>query len=201
MKYFKLIMLYFYKFKWLDFLFNFSLFNLYKVNYDKFPIINGRIHLSANGAFFIGKGAQFNSGKNYNPIGGDTILRFIICENAKLIIGRNVGISNSTIFCQDSITIEDNVLIGGSCKIYDTDFHAIQQLDRITAFLDKVFDTKAKTSKVIIKKGAWIGGHCLILKGVTVGENSIIGAGSVVSKDIPDNEIWAGNPIKFIKKI
>ena len=52
-----------------------------------------------------------------------------------------------------------------------------------------------------IKDNAFIGSHSTILKGVTIGENAVIGACSLVSKDIPANEIWAGNPIKFIKKI
>ena len=53
---------------------------------------------------------------------------------------------------------------------------------------------------VRIKSGAWIGGHSIILKGVTIGKNSVIGAGSIVTHDIPDNEVWAGNPAKYIKK-
>lgn len=57
------------------------------------------------------------------------------------------------------------------------------------------------TSPVVIKDGAFIGAHCIILKGVTIGENSIVGAGSVVTKSIPDGEIWAGNPVKFIRRV
>ena len=54
---------------------------------------------------------------------------------------------------------------------------------------------------VVIGGNVFIGARCIILKGVTIGENSIIGAGSVVTKSIPANEIWAGNPAKFIRKI
>lgn len=54
--------------------------------------------------------------------------------------------------------------------------------------------------EVRIKEGAFIGISTIILKPVTIGKNAIIGAGSVVTKDIPDNEVWAGNPAKFIKK-
>jgi acetyltransferase-like isoleucine patch superfamily enzyme len=118
-----------------------------------------------------------------------------------LRIGNNVGISNSTIFCKNSIIIEDNVLIGANCKIYDSDFHSVDYNDRIEFFINNQIDTKAKTASIHIKRGAWIGGHCIVLKGVTIGEKSIIGAGSVVVKNIPDNEIWAGNPAIFRKKI
>lgn len=58
-----------------------------------------------------------------------------------------------------------------------------------------------KTKPVIIKDGAFIGTDCIILKGVTIGEKSVIGAGSVVTKSVPDGEIWAGNPAKFIRKV
>ena len=54
---------------------------------------------------------------------------------------------------------------------------------------------------MIIEDNVFIGAHSTILKGVTIGQNSIIGACSVVTKNIPPNEIWAGNPAKFIKKL
>lgn len=54
--------------------------------------------------------------------------------------------------------------------------------------------------KVIIKENAYLGMNTLVVKPVTIGKNSIVGAGSIVTKDIPDNEVWAGNPAKFIRK-
>lgn len=54
---------------------------------------------------------------------------------------------------------------------------------------------------VVIKNGVFIGANSIILKGVTIGEKAIVGAGSVVTRSIPDGEIWAGNPAKFIRKI
>ncbi|MEI3417887.1 MAG: DapH/DapD/GlmU-related protein [Blautia sp.] len=54
---------------------------------------------------------------------------------------------------------------------------------------------------VVIKNGVFIGANSIILKGVTIGEKAIIGAGSVVTRSIPDGEIWAGNPARFIRKI
>ena len=58
-----------------------------------------------------------------------------------------------------------------------------------------------KCAPVVIENNVFIGAHCIILKGVSIGENSIIGAGSVVTKNVPANQIWAGNPAKFIRKI
>ena len=57
------------------------------------------------------------------------------------------------------------------------------------------------TKPVEIREGAFVGAHCIILKGVTIGKEAIVGAGSVVTKSIPDGEIWGGNPAKFIRKI
>ena len=168
---------------------------LNKVNYKEIPIVNGYIFLRCNGIFNIGQNLKLNSNLRSNPIGGDEKCKFIIAENAILSIGNNVGISNSTIYCCKSIIIEDNVFIGGSTKIYDTDFHSLNFEKRISK------DDDIKHKPIMICKNVFIGAHSIILKGVKIGEASIIGAGSVVTKNIPKNEIWAGNPAKFIKEI
>lgn len=156
--------------------------------------INGRIFVRGNISF--GNNVRINSGCRYNPIGGQEKAIFFAKGNGKIQIGNNVGISNSAIVSQESIVIEDDVLIGGSCKIYDTDFHSLDFEKRIMSD-----DPDIKTKPVLIKKGAFIGAHSIILKGVTIGEKAVIGAGSVVTKSVPDGEIWAGNPAKFINKI
>lgn len=158
--------------------------------------INGIVKICGKGSIHIGDRVILNSGIDFNPIGGMT--RMIIASfGGSIIIGNNVGISNSALISEgEGIYIEDDVLIGGSCKIYDTDFHSLNYNERI-----RVPDLGIKKGKVVIKKGAFIGAHSVILKNVTVGEYSIVGAGSVVTKDIPDGEIWAGNPAIFIRKI
>lgn len=158
-------------------------------------IINGRIYVVGK-HITIGNNVKINSGYKFNPIGGQERTMLVIKDNGKIKIGNNVGISNSTIVSHDEIIIEDNVMIGGSCKIYDTDFHSIQFNKRI----DKC-DNDIKTSPIIIKKNCFIGAHSIILKGVTIGEGSVIGAGSVITKDVPSNEVWAGNPAKYIRKV
>ena len=115
----------------------------------------------------------------------------------KLIIGNNVGISSTVIHAWDSIVIEDNVKIGAGCMIFDTNFHSLDASIR-----NSPDDCKhVKTAPVHIKKNAFIGTRSIITKGVTIGENSIVAAGSVVVKDIPDNQIWGGNPARFIKEL
>jgi acetyltransferase-like isoleucine patch superfamily enzyme len=157
---------------------------------------NGTPYIRNFGEIYIGKNFKATSGTNYNPIGGDTILRIICRKDATISIGDNVGISNSTLHIMNSLTIEDNVLIGGSCKIWDTDFHSIDYKER-----NYNGDNEIISKAIHIKKNAFIGASSIILKGVTIGENSIVGAGSVVTKSIPDNEIWGGNPAKKIKGI
>lgn len=175
--------------------YNLFWFKLKNVTYVSFPKIIGKLYLKGSGKLLIGNGAHINSGKNANPIGGDTRTIFAISKGASLSIGDNTGISNVAIICQEKITIGNYVKIGGSVKIYDTDFHSLSADDRKYSKSDI-----PKTRPVSIGDHCFIGAHSIILKGVSIGRNSIIGAGSVVAKSIPSGEIWAGNPAKFIKK-
>lgn len=187
--------------EWYDLIYNWGALCINQVNILKTWSIKGRIYLRNHGTLFIGANLRINSGRDYNVIGGDTRTNILVGEKASLHIGNNVAISNTTIVCKDSIIIEDNVLIGGGCKIYDTDFHSLNYEERVKPYLTNFSqkDMKVHSSPIIIRKGAWIGGHCIILKGVVVGENAVIGAGSVVTKSVKDNEIWGGNPARFIK--
>jgi len=167
------------------------------VKHNNFTI-NGIIKILNFGTLTLGDNFQANSGKNKNPIGGDTIARLIVFKkNAVLTIGENFRMSNSTIVCWEKIEIGNNVMIGGSCKIWDTDFHSLIPDIRMANEEDNDY----KTAPIIIKDNVFIGAGVIILKGVTIGENSIIGAGSVVTGNVAENEIWAGNPARFIKSI
>lgn len=182
--------------KLLNFLLNRITFYRHNVKIGGDWRINGRLFITNSGRIVIGKSFHANSGKNTNPIGGDTVLRLIVGSGAELVIGNNVGISNSTIVCRNNVEIGNFVLIGGSCKIWDTDFHSLDPILRMHKG-----DNNVKTEPIKIGDYTFIGGNSIILKGVTIGNNSIVGAGSVVTKSIPDNEIWAGNPARFIKAI
>lgn len=184
-----------------NYLYNKVRFWYFNTPLPKHYCFRGRIGLVNNGLFSIGAHCKINSGAFYNTIGGDSKCNFTIDKSAEIIIGSGFGISNSTIFSSYSIQIGNNVLIGGSCKIYDTDFHAINIHERLLGIKQNGLDKNAKKRPIVIHDGVWIGGHCIVLKGSEIGENSIIGAGSVVSGHIPANEIWAGNPAKFIRKI
>ncbi|MCX6158488.1 MAG: acyltransferase [Ignavibacteriae bacterium] len=141
-------------------------------------------------------GSNFSS-RNWfssNPIGINNRTLFTTWnKDAKIIIGDNVGISGVTICSFKEVVIKDNVLIGANTKIFDTDFHPLSPFDR-----EKGIEN-VKTASVLIEKNVFIGTNVMILKGVTVGENSIIGAGSIVSSNISPNSIAIGNPAKVIK--
>lgn len=158
-------------------------------------LIDGIINIYGYGYIEIGNNVTINSSRIGNPIGGDISTTIYCYKNCKLIIGNNVGMSNVSIVVRKEIVIEDDVIIGGGVKIYDSDFHSLDYNKRM---IDPYLDICDK--KVLIRKGAFIGAHSIILKGVTIGQKSIIGAGSVVTKSVSDNEIWAGNPAKFIRK-
>jgi len=112
--------------------------------------------------------------------------------NAKISIGDNVLISPGVrIIAAKNITIEKNVMIASNVYISDADWHCVY--DRL--------ETPGKTKRILIKENAWIGEGSKISKGVTIGNNSIIGIGSVVVSDVADNKIFAGNPAKEIKSL
>lgn len=155
------------------------------------------VMVARGGKFTIGKNFAMNNGIKGNPIGCYERCTFFVDRNAVLTIGENVGMSQAALICHKSITIGNNVKIGGGVCIYDTDFHSLDPEIRCSKE-----DIKHRAEKpVTICDNVFIGAKSIILKGVTIGENSIIGAGSVVTKSVPANEIWAGNPAKFIRNI
>ena len=181
---------------WSNYLQNYILLKLKKVEFDTYPYISGKLVIVGSGKLKLGKNISINSSLRSNPIGGDTKAIISIGHNATVIIDDGTGISNCAIICKESIRIGKYVNIGGSVKIYDTDFHNLNAKNR----MEEVTDVP-KNSQIIIGDNCFIGAHSIILKGVSIGNNVIIGAGSVISKSIPDNQIWAGNPAKLIREI
>ena len=147
-------------------------------------------------------------GKNVKLIGWPCIFRFpgseieigddclIRRRGASIRIGKNVGISGSTVYAWNGIEIGDNTLIGANCKILDSDLHPLDAEARNANNWDEV-----KTAPIVIGKNCFIGCNTLILKGVHLGDGCVIGAGSVVTKDIPPDCVAAGNPARVIRKL
>ena len=109
-------------------------------------------------------------------------------------IGNNCKISSHTFICE-GVTIEDDVFIGHSVAFINDSY------PRATA--DGQLQTEADwtVEKTMVKKGASIGSGATILSKVTIGENAIVGAGSVVTKDVPSDTIVAGNPARVLRTI
>lgn len=175
---------------------NFFRLQLNSVAYSSFPNIVGIVKILNRGNITIGKKINIISSLTINPVGGANITAIYCSSGASINIGNNVGISNSIIFARKFIKIEDDVMIGGNCQIYDSDFHSIDFMNR-----KKILDTGIIHAGVTIKRGAFIGTSSILLKGVEIGEESVVAAGSIVTKSIPSKEIWGGNPAKYIKKI
>ncbi len=110
-------------------------------------------------------------------------------------IGKNCKISSHTFICE-GVTIEDNVFIGHNVTF-------INDLYPRSTTEGGALQTEADWAcvKTVIKKGASVGSSATLLCGITVGENAIVGAGSVVTKDVPPNTIVAGNPARIMKTL
>ena len=150
----------------------------------------GRIKLVkyAHSLIIIGENTRFISRNTSNLIGINH--RCIISTHSKhsiITIGKNCGFSGTTIGCFKSITIGNNVRCGANTLITDSDWHGDDP-------------RSGPPRPVVIEDNVWLGYGSIVLKGVTIGKNSVIGAGSVVTKDIPANVIAAGNPCRVIKQ-
>ena len=117
-------------------------------------------------------------------------------DGGTIKIGNNVSMSGVTLYSFKRIEIGDYTTIGINTKVFDTDFHPLDPTYRLANSDDREHTLMKET---VIGKNVFIGGNALILKGVHIGDNTVIGAGSVVCKDIPANCIAAGNPAKVIK--
>ena len=155
----------------------------------------GRVHIhGGKGRITIGDNCTIASAEDVNPTAGGHATHLVAGSDGRLVIGNNVGMSYVYIVAYKEVVIEDNVMIGADVKIWDNDFHPLDYEARIRG-------ENPEPKPIRIQEGAFIGACSIILKGVTIGKRSVIGAGSVVTKDIPDGEVWAGNPAVFIKKI
>jgi acetyltransferase-like isoleucine patch superfamily enzyme len=152
-----------------------------------------RLHCHRTARIRLGDHCRIQSGFAGNPVGGNGRMSFWVGPGATLTLGDRVGLSNSTIVCLQSVTLEDDVFLGGDSKIYDTDFHSLDPAERL-----RPGNPGSRTAPVAIHRRAFVGGHSILLKGATVGEAAVVGAGSVVRGAVPALQIWAGNPARFL---
>ena len=167
-------------------------------------IAYNKVYLTGNrkGKVIIGDNLYLTSGDCINPICRNIRASIHLgSPQAIITIGNYVGMSSPCIWIQNKLTIGNHVNIGGNSIILDTDTH---QIDYLARRGQKVADmnnpkTTIQSAPVTIEDDVWIGANCIILKGVTIGARSVIGAGSVVTKSIPADCIAAGNPCRVIK--
>jgi len=144
----------------------------------------------------LGSHVTLDSSARANPLGGSSpcVLR-TMSPTARLILGDRVGISSSVIVAGNSVEIGQDTILGAGAMVLDNDFHALGPgFSWLTEY--------SKNSKPVkIGRGCFIGARSIILKGVTLGDRVIIGAGSVVTKDVPAFSIAAGNPASVVGTI
>ncbi|MFI3327053.1 MAG: acyltransferase [Clostridia bacterium] len=175
------------------------LMKLTKVEYGKKLLLKGvPVIFNKGGATLkIGDNVTVKSSFLSNLIGlySKTIIVTRTPE-AEIVIGDNVGISGATIYARKSIHIGDNCCIGGNVKILDNDFHPIEIEARNQDIKDKI-----GTKPIKIGKNCFIGCNSIILKGTTIGDGCVVGAGAVVSGKFEENSVIAGNPGRVIKRL
>tara|TARA_B100001057_G_C22868713_1_gene957754 strand:- start:4097 stop:4735 length:639 start_codon:yes stop_codon:yes gene_type:complete len=188
--------------------------------YEKFLLLIGSVYVILNSILY---GKKFKIGKKYRVWGR---IRFLIDGEGKIEIGNrfhavssrnrsyitifspchltsihggnikignHVGLNGNTIVSRKLIKIGDDTMIGPNTMILDSDGHNVAP--------DKRWGNSSDAEEIIIENNCWIGMNCIIMKGVRIGKNSVIGAGSVVVKNCEPNSVYAGNPAKKIKKI
>lgn len=148
------------------------------------------------GVIQIGSHLNLRSTVTSNPLAPNHPVLLAAREaGARLIIGDHFAMTGGAVVCAERVTIGDYVTIGANTIITDTDFHPLDAMTRRERPLD------AATAPVVLEDDVFIGMRCLVLKGVTIGKGSVIGAGSVVTHNIPPGVIAAGNPAKVIRPL
>lgn len=156
------------------------------------------IEKAPNSNITIGKNVTLISEHTANTAGiNHPVILSAEGPNSKILIGDGVGMSGTSIVTCSSIEIGNNTYIGANVNIYGTDFHCIEANQR----LKQKSTADAPTAPIKIGNNCWIASNVTILKGVTIGDNAVIGAMSLVNKDVPANTVYAGVPAKFIKSI
>lgn len=154
---------------------------------------NVPVRSGGNGTLIIGTGNGFG----YRPaprVGSGEILLQPRGRNARIIIGANNSFSNNvSVIAAGEIVIGDGCQIGDQAVIYDCDFHEIDPRYRNRSV--------GPILPVRIGCNVWLGSRAMVLKGVSIGDNSVVAAMSVVTKPVPPNCVVAGNPARIIRKI
>jgi acetyltransferase-like isoleucine patch superfamily enzyme len=128
-------------------------------------------------------------------IGDETKIGAFVEIQKNASVGKHCKISSHTFICE-GVTIEDNVFVGHNVAFINDSY---PRATTIEGGLQTESDWRVE--RTLVKKGASVGSGCTILANITIGENALVGAGSVVTRDVPANAIVAGNPARFLRYI
>ena len=145
---------------------------------------------------YFGDGLSLRSTTSSNPLGPNHPV--ILCtwqKGANLEVGDNFAMTGGSLVSALSITIGNDVSIGANSSLMDTDFHPLVPMIR------EIDPDAGQAAPIIVESNVFIGMNCIILKGVTIGCGSVVGAGSVVTDNVPPGMIAAGNPARVIKAV
>jgi serine acetyltransferase len=156
-------------------------------------LVNGMpyIRRKGRGRIILGLGVTINSSRWSNWLSSEGSMNLSVEDDAILELKAGAGVSSSQLVANTGIEIGENSFIGAGCLICDSDMHEIPLGS----------DNPIKMAPIKIGKGVFIGARCIVLKGVTIGDGAVIGAGSVVSQDIPAGFLVVGNPARLVRKL
>ncbi len=156
-------------------------------------IANGMPHVrrKGNGRIILGEGVTINASRWGNWLGTPGAMILSAEPGAVLEMKRGSGVSSSQIVANVGIEIGEESLIGAGCLICDSDMHEVPLGS----------GRPVATAPIRIGNRVFIGARCIVLKGVTIGDGAVIGAGSVVSKDVPAGALVAGNPATVVRML
>jgi acetyltransferase-like isoleucine patch superfamily enzyme len=157
------------------------------------------IRIQRKGAVTFGNDVKILSRFLSTPVGITNPTVFQCIGEGRVTIGNNTGCTSTIFSARTSIRIGDNVKIGANVRIFDHDYHALDFMERRSPDLDFL---NTGSDPVMIGDDVFIGTNTVILRGVNIGDRSIIGAAAVVSlREIPPDSLVAGNPASIIRRI
>lgn len=167
--------------------------------------VMGRVAVTGTARVTIGDDFLFTSGEAVNPISSNLEGCCHTEGRGEIVIGNQVGMSSTRMWIKSGLHIGHRVNIGACVLLIDTDCHQMdyrmRRRDAAQHFGQEILAENILSAPITIEDDVWIGAHTLVLKGVTIGARSIIGAGSVVTRSIPPDCIAAGNPCRVIRSL
>jgi acetyltransferase-like isoleucine patch superfamily enzyme len=152
------------------------------------------VSLAKGGTIEVGQGVRIYSSTRANPLGlsRPCVLR-ALTPSARLVLADSVGLSGAVLCAGNSIEIGEKTIIGAGAMLFDNDFH------RRIGEWDWSDDCQTGSRPIKVGRGVFVGTQAIILKGVTIGDRAVVGAGAVVTKDVPPLHLAIGNPARVVE--